>query len=113
MPIDQLLREKREEILCIAARRGAYNVRVFGSVAGGKVGPESSLPLCGGRETGPGAPARGARGGRARMKLPRDMGGEELAVLLRRRGGGHVECHPERRGVALGDGARSTDKVAA
>ncbi len=43
MPIDQLLREKREEILCIASRHGAYNVRVFGSVAGGKVGPESDV----------------------------------------------------------------------
>ena len=29
----ELLRQKREEILRIAARYGAYNVRVFGSVA--------------------------------------------------------------------------------
>ncbi len=43
MPIDQLLREKREEILRIAARHGAHNVRVFGSVAGGKVGPGSDV----------------------------------------------------------------------
>jgi predicted nucleotidyltransferase len=33
MEIDELLREKREDILRIAAKHGAYNVRVFGSVA--------------------------------------------------------------------------------
>ena len=33
--IEDLLREKREEILRIAARYGAYNVRVFGSVVRG------------------------------------------------------------------------------
>jgi len=34
MPIvNELLQEKRQEILQIAAKHGAYNVRVFGSVA--------------------------------------------------------------------------------
>lgn len=33
MAIEQLLQEKREEILRVAARHGARNVRVFGSVA--------------------------------------------------------------------------------
>jgi predicted nucleotidyltransferase len=33
MGIDDLLREKREEILRIAARHGARNIRVFGSRA--------------------------------------------------------------------------------
>ena len=33
MEINELLREKREEILKIAAKHGAYNVRIFGSVA--------------------------------------------------------------------------------
>jgi predicted nucleotidyltransferase len=31
--LKQLLLEKREEILNIASRHGAYNVRIFGSVA--------------------------------------------------------------------------------
>jgi len=43
MSIDDLLQEKREEILRIAARRGAYNVRVFGSVARGEARPESDV----------------------------------------------------------------------
>ena len=43
MSIDELLQEKREEILRIAARRGAYNVRVFGSVARGEAGPDSDV----------------------------------------------------------------------
>lgn len=43
--IKRLLREKREEILLIAAQHGARNVRVFGSVARGEVGPESDLDL--------------------------------------------------------------------
>ena len=33
MTLKQLLLEKREEILKIAAKHGAYNVRIFGSVA--------------------------------------------------------------------------------
>jgi uncharacterized protein len=34
--IKQLLQEKRAEILSIAAKHGAYNLRVFGSVARGE-----------------------------------------------------------------------------
>lgn len=33
MKLKQLLLKKREEILKIAAKHGAYNVRIFGSVA--------------------------------------------------------------------------------
>ncbi len=33
MKLKQLLLEKREEIINIAAKHGAYNVRIFGSVA--------------------------------------------------------------------------------
>lgn len=36
MGIEKLLKEKREEILKIAAKHGARNVRVFGSVARGE-----------------------------------------------------------------------------
>jgi predicted nucleotidyltransferase len=33
MKLKQLLLEKREEIITISAKHGAYNVRIFGSVA--------------------------------------------------------------------------------
>jgi predicted nucleotidyltransferase len=39
----ELLTNKREEILRIAARHGATNVRVFGSVARGEAGPNSDV----------------------------------------------------------------------
>lgn len=41
--MDEIVRGKREEILRAAAKRGAYNVRVFGSVARGEAGPESDV----------------------------------------------------------------------
>jgi hypothetical protein len=43
MGIAELLKDKREEILRIAERHGAQNVRVFGSVARGDAGPESDV----------------------------------------------------------------------
>jgi predicted nucleotidyltransferase len=43
MPIDELLKIKREEILRIAAQHGARNVRVFGSVARGEADAESDV----------------------------------------------------------------------
>ena len=45
MNIEQLLRENRTEIQRIAAKHGAYNVRVFGSVARGDPGPSSDVDL--------------------------------------------------------------------
>jgi len=45
MRIDELLKERRQEILRIAARHGAHNVRVFGSVARGEAGPDSDVDL--------------------------------------------------------------------
>lgn len=39
------VREKREDVLRIAAAHGASNIRVFGSVARGEEGPESDLDL--------------------------------------------------------------------
>ena len=41
----ELIRARREDILRLAARHGATNVRVFGSVARGEAGPESDLDL--------------------------------------------------------------------
>lgn len=43
MGIDELLKDKREAIIEIAARHGAFNVRVFGSVARGEATEESDV----------------------------------------------------------------------
>jgi len=42
---DRLLEDKRDEILRIAARHGACNVRVFGSVARSEAGPGSDIDV--------------------------------------------------------------------
>lgn len=41
----EMLRGRREEILQIAARHGASNVRVFGSIARGDAHPDSDIDL--------------------------------------------------------------------
>ena len=41
--MDNLLSERREEILRLAAKHGARNVRVFGSVARGKADERSDI----------------------------------------------------------------------
>lgn len=43
MEIERLLKEKRPEILRLAAEHGATNVRIFGSVARGEAGPDSDV----------------------------------------------------------------------
>jgi uncharacterized protein len=45
MEINDLLKEKREVILRIAAKHGARNVRVFGSAARGEADEKSDLDL--------------------------------------------------------------------
>lgn len=45
MPLDELLRVKREDILQTARKHGAYNVRVFGSVARGEADEKSDIDL--------------------------------------------------------------------
>jgi len=45
MATDDLLRERREEILRIAAKHGSRNVRVFGSAARREAGDESDVDL--------------------------------------------------------------------
>jgi predicted nucleotidyltransferase len=45
MGIKELLKEKRQEILAIAARHGAYNVRIFGSVARGEADEASDVDI--------------------------------------------------------------------
>ncbi|HSG42935.1 MAG TPA: nucleotidyltransferase family protein [Anaerolineales bacterium] len=43
MKIEELLKTQREKILEIAKKHGAYDVRVFGSVARGEGGDESDI----------------------------------------------------------------------
>ena len=45
MGINELLRDKREKVLQIAAKHGAYRVRVIGSVARGEATPDSDVDL--------------------------------------------------------------------
>ena len=45
MTIAELLKTRRDEILAIAQRHGASNVRIFGSVARGEAGPDSDVDL--------------------------------------------------------------------
>jgi len=45
MGMGERVDEKREQILEIAERHGAYNVRVFGSAARGETGPDSDVDL--------------------------------------------------------------------
>lgn len=43
--LDRLRAERREEILRLAHKRGAHNIRVFGSVARGEAHEQSDLDL--------------------------------------------------------------------
>lgn len=45
MSMQTEIRDKREDILRIAAEHGASNVRLFGSVARGDAGPESDIDV--------------------------------------------------------------------
>jgi uncharacterized protein len=43
--LEHSLRLKRRDILLLASRHGAKNVRIFGSAARGEAGPESDVDL--------------------------------------------------------------------
>lgn len=43
MKIEELVQQKREEILAIAAQHGASNIRIFGSVARGEAKENSDI----------------------------------------------------------------------
>lgn len=45
MKLQKLLQQNRNEIIKIAAKHGAYNVRVFGSVARGEETVKSDIDL--------------------------------------------------------------------
>lgn len=72
MKIDETLRARRDEILRIAARHGAQNLRVFGSVARGEDDESSDIDLLVDMEPG---------------RTLFDLGGlnADLEALLRRR----------------------------
>ena len=69
MEVQTLLKIRRDEILKIAARNGAVNVRVFGSVARGENTPESDIDFLVNLEAG-----------RSLMDLARLL--RELSTLL-------------------------------
>lgn len=52
MDVDEFLRTKREEILTIAARHGARNIRVCGSIARGTADERSDIDFPVDREPG-------------------------------------------------------------
>ena len=52
MEIEKLLKSKKEQILTIAHKNGAYNVRVFGSVARGEARPDSDIDFLVNLESG-------------------------------------------------------------
>ena len=43
--LETLLKEKREEVLRIAATHGAFNVRIFGSISRGEARSDSDVDL--------------------------------------------------------------------
>ncbi|MGA2914775.1 MAG: nucleotidyltransferase family protein [Sedimentisphaerales bacterium] len=43
MGTEEIIGKQREQILALAAKRGAFNVRVFGSVARGEANPNSDV----------------------------------------------------------------------
>jgi uncharacterized protein len=45
MKLEELVRTNRHEILAVAARHGALNVRIFGSVARGEAGDQSDVDV--------------------------------------------------------------------
>jgi uncharacterized protein len=45
MSLDDLVKEKREDILQTATRYGAYNVRLFGSVARGEADAKTLIDV--------------------------------------------------------------------
>lgn len=45
MKAEKLLKEKRHAVMALAAKHGAQNLRLFGSVVRGESGPESDIDL--------------------------------------------------------------------
>ncbi len=45
MTVVEILKTRREDILCIAAKHGAKNVRLFGSIARGEADDKSDIDI--------------------------------------------------------------------
>ena len=43
MNLDELIKQKRKDILDLAGKYGAYNIRIFGSVARGQANKDSDI----------------------------------------------------------------------
>jgi predicted nucleotidyltransferase len=73
MTLEQRLREKRREILRIAAEHGARNVRVFGSVARGEADETSDIDFLVSFQPGRSLPRTKPHGcaNRGKRSLPR------------------------------------------
>jgi len=52
MKLEQLVQNQREQILAIAHKNGAHNVRIFGSVARGDSHPDSDIDFLVNLESG-------------------------------------------------------------
>lgn len=52
MELEQLLKTRRKQILMAARKHGAYDVRVFGSVARGEARPDSDIDFLVNLESG-------------------------------------------------------------
>jgi len=52
MNLNEIIQQKREEILGIAAKYGAYNVRLFGSVVRGEADEDSDIDILVDMESG-------------------------------------------------------------
>ena len=88
VPIEMLLRERREDILSSAYRHGARNVRIFGSAARGESSGESDVDLLvdASERTSPWFPAGLVQELEALLGRPVDVVTENsLHWLLRRR----------------------------
>lgn len=96
MGIDELLKGKREEILRIAAKHGARNVRVFGSVARGEADERSDVDFL--VEMEPGRSLLDMGG--LLMDL-RDLLGRDVDVVTERGLKPRVRARVQREAIAL------------
>jgi len=94
--VDELLKDKREEILKIAARHGARNVRVFGSVVRGEADEQSDVDFL--VEMQPGRNLLDMGG--LLMDL-RELLGRDVDVLTERSLKPRVRAHVLREAIAL------------
>ena len=96
MRVDELLKDKREEILKLAAKHGARNVRVFGSVVRGEADEQSDVDFLVEMESGRTLFDMGG----LLMDL-RELLGRDVDVLTERSLKPRIRAHVLREAVAL------------